>query len=94
MKRKHFKIRFRLWLALAVAIASLGFVSSASARLYMGDINGPTAATPPPVVVTTPDTGFDWGDALVGAGVALAIAASGAGVVVLARHHRRTGLAT
>ena len=92
MRRNRFKIRIRLWLALAVAIASLGFTASASARLYMGDINGPTVA-PAPIVVT-PNDGFNWGDALVGAGIALAIAASGVGVVYFTRHHRRTGLAT
>jgi len=92
MRRNRFKIRIRLWLALAVAIASLGFVSSASARLYMGDMDGAPAATTPPTVVTTPDDGFNWGDALVGAGVALAVAASGAGIVYVTRH--RAGLAT
>ena len=39
MKLNHLKIR--VWLALAVAIASLGLASSASARLYTGDLGGP-----------------------------------------------------
>ena len=51
-------------------------------------------ASPSAVVLTSPDNGFNWGDALVGAGVALAIAAGSIGVVYVARHHRRTGLAT
>lgn len=94
MRRNHFRIRFRVWLALAVAIASLGFASSASARLYLGDNMGASSTPPPAVVVTTTNDGFNWGDALVGAGVALAIAAGSAGVVYATRHYRRTGLAT
>ena len=94
MRRNRFTIRIRLWLALAVATASLGLVSSASARLYLGDIAGASTTTPPAAVLTSPDNGFNWGDALVGAGVALAIAAGSIGVVYVARHHRRTGLAT
>jgi hypothetical protein len=95
MRRNRFRIRIRLWLAVAVACASVAFVSSASARLYLGDNEGAsTTTTPAAVVVTTPDEGFNWGDALVGAGVALAIAAGSAGIVYLARHNHRTGLAT
>jgi hypothetical protein len=90
MRHNHLKIR--IWLALAVAIASLGFASTASARLYTGDL-GPSAAPAPPAVVTvsSPD-GFQWGDALVGAGVALGAALGGIGIAYAARH--RTRLAT
>jgi hypothetical protein len=88
MKRNHLKIR--VWLALAVAIASLGLASSASARLYTGDLGGPSAAPAPPAVVTS--DGFNWGDALVGAGVALGTAFGGIGIAYLARN--RTRLAT
>jgi hypothetical protein len=95
MTRNRFRIRIRLWLALAVASASLALVQSASASLYLGDNAGDgTVQAPPAVVVTAPDSGFNWGDALVGAGVGLAIAAGSIGVVYLARHYRRTGLAT
>jgi hypothetical protein len=95
MRRNRFRIRIRLLLAVAVATASLAFISGASAQIYLGDDSGVSAGTPPAAIVTTtPDNGFDWGDALVGAGIALAVAASGLGVVYIARHHRRTGLAT
>jgi len=92
MRRNRYRIKIRLWLALAVAIASLGLASDASARLYTGDAYG--SATAPAPVMVAPNDGFNWADALLGAGVALAIAAGSAGVVLLARHHRRTGLAT
>ena len=88
MRHNHLKIR--VWLALAVAIASLGFASSASARLSMGDATG-SVAPAAPVVVTAPD-GFQWGDALLGAGVALGAALGGIGLAYAARH--RTHLAT
>ena len=90
MRHNHLKIR--VWLALAVAIASLGFASSASARLVLDDGSSlPTVTPPAPVVVTTTD-GFSWGDALVGAGVALAAALGGIGIAYVARN--RTRLAT
>jgi len=92
MGRNRSRIRVRLWLAVALAIASLGLVSGASAQLYMGDTYG-TTATPAPVAIAAPDDGFNWGDALVGAGVALAAACAGGAAVVLVARNRRTGLA-
>ena len=92
MGRNRSRIRVRLWLAVAVAVASLGVVSSASAQLYMGDVYGTTAA-PAPVAVAAPDEGFNWGDALVGAGVALGAACAGGAAVVFVSRNRRTGLA-
>lgn len=89
MRHNHLKIR--IWLALAVAVASLGFASSASARLYVDDRSDPSVAPQVPTAVATGD-GFNWGDAAVGAGVALGVALGGLGVAYVARH--RTRLAT
>jgi hypothetical protein len=58
----------------------------------------PSAATgvygtaPTIVRVTTPASGFDWGDAGIGAagGLALSVTAAGAGLVVSQRRSRRT----
>jgi hypothetical protein len=85
MRHNHLKIR--IWLALAVAIASLGLASSASARLYTGDVGSTTAAAPPPATVTS--DGFEWGDALVGAGVALGAAFGAIGIAYAARSRTR-----
>jgi predicted anti-sigma-YlaC factor YlaD len=87
MRRHHYRIRLRIWLALAVAIASLGFASSAGARLYTGDLEGPSTASPAPVVVST--GGFNWGDALVGAGVAVGAMVGGIGIAYTARKRIR-----
>ena len=62
--------RIRVWLVLAVVIASLGIVSSASARYLAEDTGMPsTVAATPPAVDAAPTDGFSWGDALIGAGV-------------------------
>jgi hypothetical protein len=94
MRRNRFRIRTRLWLALAAATVSFAFVSSASAQLLPSDGSNPITTPPPAVVVTAPHDEFNWGDALVGAGVALVVAAGSIAVVYVARQHRRTGLAT
>ena len=86
MRRTHLKIR--IWLALAVAIASLGFTSSAFAMKNAGDAAGPSA-TQQPLVVPSSSNGFNWGDALVGAGVALAAALGGIGIAYVARSRTR-----
>jgi hypothetical protein len=85
MRHNHLKIR--IWLALAVAIASLGFTSSAFARPYIDDSYDPSVTFQAPVVATP--AGFSWSDAAVGAGVALAAAVGGIGIAYLARSHRR-----
>ena len=47
---------------------------------------GPAETTSPPVVVAEPaDPGFSWGDAAVGASIALAVAAIGGGSLLVAR---------
>lgn len=94
MKRNRFRIRTRLWLALAAATVSLAFVSSASAQLFPSEGGDPIVTPPPAVVVTAPNDGFNWGDALVGAGAGLAVAIGSIAVLYVARHHRREGLAT
>ena len=53
---------------------------------------GPASTARPIEVV--PQGGFDWGDAGIGAGVALAAALGGAGIVLLARNRTRGRLAT
>ena len=86
MRLSHFKIR--IVLALAIAIASLGLASTASAKLYAGDGYGPNVAPQVPTVVTTGD-GFSWGDAGIGAGVAIGAVFAGLGVAYAARHRVR-----
>jgi len=94
MRRNRFRIQIRVWLALAIGIASLGLVSSASAQLIPSDGGTPLVTSEPAVVITTPNDGFNWGDALAGAGVGLAVAAGATGVVYGARRLRRTRLVT
>ena len=64
------RLKTRIWLAVAVAIASLGVVSSASAMLYTGDLDGPVKTAPP---AAAPGGGFEWGYALAGVGIALVL---------------------
>jgi hypothetical protein len=89
MRHNHLKIR--IWLALAVAIASLGFTSSALAMLPAADGTA-SGATPLVPTVTSTGSSFNWADAAVGAGVALGVTLSGIGIAYLARN--RTRLAT
>ena len=90
MKRNHLEIRVRFWLTLAVAIASLGFTSSAFAMRNASDAAG-ASVTPQAPVVAAPD-GFSWADAAVGAGAALGVALCCIAIAYLARS--RTRLAT
>ena len=87
MRGTHHKIR--IVLVLAVAIAALGLVSSASARFMPEDDSAnPVLSTPAPVEVTTND-GFNWGSALTGAGVAIGAALSIGATGYLVRHRSR-----
>ena len=81
--------KIRIMLVLAVAIAALGLVSSASAR-YMPEDGSANAviSTPTPVEVTTSD-GFNWGSALTGAGVAIGAALCIGATGYLVRHRSR-----
>jgi len=86
MGRKLFKIR--IWISLVVVIASLGFTSSAFAMKNATDAAGPSVAPQVPVVPTS--GGFNWGDALVGAGIAFGVAAlGGIGIAYVARSRTR-----
>ena len=80
MRLNHLKTR--IWLALAVAIASLGLVSSASAMPEDGPVvkGAPAAAAP--------TSGFDWSYALLAAGVVLALVVAAAVAVVHANRNR------
>ena len=82
MRLNHLKTR--IWLALAVAIASLGLVSSASA-MPVSD-SGPVVKAPPTAV---PSSGFDWNYALLAAGVVLALAVAALAVAHVSRHRAR-----
>ena len=81
------RFRLMIWLAVAFAIVSVGVASNASARVVPQDLGGPTTASPAPVVTAT--GGFDWGDALVGAGTALGAGLGGLGFGYLIRHRAR-----
>jgi hypothetical protein len=78
--------KIRIWLSLAVAAVSLVVVSSASAMLAASDGGIPT--TPPAPVVTTPN-GFNWGDAVIGAAVALAATLAIVGLAYVTRNRSR-----
>ena len=85
MGRNHLKIR--ICIALVVAIASLGFTSSAFAKMTLDD-GGQSIA--PQTIVVPSSGGFNWGDALVGAGVAFGVAALGGfGIAYVARSRTR-----
>ena len=84
MKRKPNRIR--RWLVLAGGVAVLALPAGANAML-VDEAAGGAQQPQAPVVVTT--GGFDWSDALVGAGVALGIVLSGAVVAQAARNRRR-----
>ena len=81
MRLNHLKTR--IWLALAVAIASLGLVSSASAMPEDGPV---VKATP---TAAAPSGGFDWNYALLAAGVVLALAVAALAVAHVSRHRAR-----
>ena len=88
MGRTLFKIR--IWVALVVGIASLGFTSSAFAMKAASQAAGSNVVQQPLVVPSTPSQGFNWGDALVGAGVAFGVAAlGGIGIAYVARSRTR-----
>jgi hypothetical protein len=57
---------------------------------------GRTTSDAPSTVVINRESssGFDWGDASIGAGVVLAIVALGGGLAVLMTHRRRTPAAS
>jgi hypothetical protein len=90
-KMKGTHRRIRSWIVLAVVVASLGLVSSASAR-YLPEDSGSAAPVTMPVVDVTSNDGFNWGDALIGAGVAVGAAAALGGAAYLARTRSRLAI--
>ncbi len=77
----------------ALQLRSEGLNQLARATVISPDdragVRGP-GTSPTPIVVSAPSTGFDWGDAGIGAGSALlAIALLGGGLAIVAR--RTTG---
>ena len=85
MKRNRLKIRF--WLTMAFAATSLAIASSASARLYTGDVGDTVTSSPAPVVADP--SGFAWADAAIGAAVTLAVALIAIGLAYVARNRSR-----
>jgi hypothetical protein len=78
----------------AAARPADGGPDNANATIAAAAANEP--ATQPIVRIQTPQSGFDWGDAGIGAAGGLALAALGYGGVVLISHQRprRTGRTT
>ena len=93
MRRKAFRIR--RWLVLAVAVSALALASGAQAALYGGEDQGRASGGYDGLVntksapVASTGTGFDWGYAMVGVGAGLVITISGVGLVQLGRNRRR-----
>ena len=85
----HFKKATALALALGAIVPA-----TATAKPVGPDPSGASFATPPsPVVrITTPASGFDWGDAGIGAagGLAIAMLGVGGGLVISHSRPRRT----
>ena len=76
--------------AIALALA-LGAILPATATATRPVDSGGTSLTvpqTPAVRITTPATGFDWGDAGIGAAGGLALAMVGVGGGLLISHHR------
>jgi len=79
--------------ALALALGAI-LPATATAKPVGPDPSGASFAMPqtPVVRITTPASGFDWGDAGIGAagGLALALAGVGGGLVISHQRPRRT----
>ncbi len=87
--------RIRKWLVAAVAAGALGVPAAAQARPLMGnefaygnDGQQPVLVSPRAPTVTTTG-GFDWADAGVGAGIAVAALLGGTAIVLVSRHRGR-----
>ena len=97
---------YRIAIAAVAFIVAAAFATSAYARPIsnsgpFGNTSvpaAPTTATQSPthvsIVSTSSDSGFDWGDAGIGAGAGLALSAMGVGgALLLAGNHRRKAAA-
>jgi hypothetical protein len=79
----------RIKQATAVALALGATVPAAASAKPIGPDPTPfTAQTSPIVRVTVPDSGFDWGDAAIGAAGGLAITMLGVGAALTASQRR------
>ena len=83
--------------ALALALGAI-LPATATAKPVGPDPSGASYAIPqtPVVRITTPASGFDWGDAGIGAagGLALALLGVGGGLVISHQRPRRTRTTT
>ncbi|HEY3192677.1 MAG TPA: hypothetical protein VGJ61_07825 [Solirubrobacterales bacterium] len=88
--------------AVVTVLAAFAAISApaASARF---DLNPPSANEPAqtaapasttPAISTSSSSGFDWGDAAIGAGVALVLVTLGGGAVLMSRRQARSRPAT
>jgi hypothetical protein len=81
----------RRGLAIATVVSALAAPGASAApveQLIPSTVNGEPSGQPAPVRVVQvgADPGFDWGDAGIGAGGLLALAAIASGAVVAIRH--------
>ncbi len=72
----------------ALAIPSLAAASPAPETGSYAAGNPAQSAPAPDVVVTSADPGFSWGDAAIGASIALALAFVALGCALVVRAHR------
>jgi hypothetical protein len=77
-------LRIRRWLTVAVAVAALSLVSSASAMVPTDNAGGSGSA-----VGGTASGGFDWSYPAIGALIALALVGAGVAALRLANNRRR-----
>jgi len=85
------KSRLRHGLAVATVVSAFAAPAASAApveQFMPGTTNGEQSGQPAPlrVVQAGADNGFDWGDAGIGAGSLLALAAIASGAVVAIRH--------
>ena len=86
----------RRGLAIATVVSALGAPAASAApieQMVPSTANGEPSGQPAPVRVVQvgADNGFDWGDAGVGAGGLLALAAIASGAAVAIRHRPAAG---
>lgn len=88
--------RLRYGLAVATVVSALAVPAASAApveQFIPSTTNGESSGQPTPVRVVQvgADNGFDWGDAGIGAGGLLALAAIASGAVVAIRHRPDAG---
>jgi hypothetical protein len=90
-------------LAVALALAAVALPTTASARLAESPAGSATLPGEPPYTTAVPDvtepaatstSGFQWGDAGIGAGSLLVLIGVGAGAVVVVRRRAQRPLAS